>query len=251
MLLVCTRLSPASGSGSAFREASAATPPPGGAIRCLLVSENPTVLSSEVAARIEAMHVDMGSAFKAGQTLVVLDTAIYRAQARRAAVELEAAEKSLAIHHELAEMKSVSELEMVAQEARLAAARAELALHRIHVNLGTIRAPCDGRVVKRIVNPHEYVTPGQPLLEIIDNRLKLQLHVPSLWLRWLKPGIGFEVQVDETGRAYQAEITRLGARVDPVSQTVEVRAAIQGRFPDLLAGMSGVCRFAPPAGEPR
>lgn len=216
-------------------------------IRCLLIPGDSTVLSSEIAAEISAMNVDMGGVFTAGQELVLLDTAIYQAQAQRVAAEFEAAEKSLEIQRSLSEMGSGSEMEMVAAEARLAAARAELNLSRIQVDLGTIRAPYDGRVVSRLANTHEYVTQGQPLLDIIDDTLKLQLHVPSRWLRWLSPGIGFEVQVDETGKTYPARITRLGARVDPVSQTIEVRAGIEGRFPELLAGMSGICRFTLPS----
>lgn len=216
---------------------------PAGEVRCLILSSLRTVLASELAARISSITVDLGQEFKAGQPLVVFDAAMYQAQADRAAAEFDAAEKSLDIHRKLLELESVSELEMVAAESRLATARAELELRNIQTGLGTICAPFDGRVVKRIANPHEYVTPGQPLMEIIDQQLQVQLHVPSLWLRWLKPGIRFNIDVDETGQSYPARITRLGAQIDPVSQTIEVRAEIVGRFPELLAGMSGLCRF--------
>lgn len=212
-------------------------------VRALILSSQRTELASEIAARIKAITVDMGEAFKAGQPLVIFDTAMYQAQADRAIAEFDAAEKSLAIHRQLLTLESVSELEMVAAESRQAAALAELELRRIQVGLGTICAPFDGRVVKRIANPHEYVTPGQPLMEIIDQHLQLQIHVPSLWLRWLTPGIRFQIQVDETGQSYPARITRLGAQIDPVSQTIEARAEIVGHFSELLAGMSGVCRF--------
>lgn len=47
------------------------------------------------------------------------------------------------------------------------------------------------------------------------------------------------MQIDETGKTYPAKFIRIGARVDPVSQSVKVAAAIDGRFPDLMAGMSG------------
>lgn len=217
--------------------------PADGEIRSLLLSSRRTVLASEIAARIKTISVDMGEHFSAGQPLIVFDDAIYQAQAEHAAAVYEAAEKSLEIHRKLLPLDAVSELEMVAAESRLAEARADLNLRHIQVGLATICAPFDGRVVKRMVTPHEYVTPGQPLMEIIDQNLQLQLHLPSLWLRWLKPGAAFEIRVDETGQTYPARITRLGAQIDPVSQTIETRAEIVGRFPELLAGMSGVCRF--------
>ncbi len=73
--------------------------------------------------------------------------------------------------------------------------------------------------------------------------------MPSVWLRWLKVGSGFDVQIDETRKTYPAKFTRIGARVDPVSQSVKVAAAIHGRFPELMAGMSGKVQITPPEGQ--
>ena len=42
---------------------------------------------------------------------------------------------------------------------------------------------------------------------------------------------------------------RIGARVDPVSQSVKVAAAIHGKFPELMAGMSGKVLLNPPEGQ--
>jgi RND family efflux transporter MFP subunit len=215
----------------------------------LIVPARHAVLASEISARIKGMAVDAGERFSSGQPLVVLDTALYQARTQRAAAEYDAAEKSLAIHSKLSALGSVSELEMVTAQGRMEAARADLALEQKQMDLGTINAPFDGRVVTRVTQPHEYVTPGQPLMEIVGRFLKLQLHLPSVWLRWLKPGIGFKVAVDETGQTYPAQITRLGGRVDPVSQTIEVWAQIKGTYPELLAGMSGVCRFEDQGGQ--
>ena len=77
--------------------------------------------------------------------------------------------------------------------------------------------------------------------------LELEFLVPSAWLGWLKNGQRFAVEIDETGKSYPARFTRLGARIDPVSQSIKVGAAIDGSFPELLAGMSGRIRLAPPA----
>jgi hypothetical protein len=57
------------------------------------------------------------------------------------------------------------------------------------------------------------------------------------------------VRIDETGKTYPAKVTRLGAKVDPVSQSVKVVAAIDGSFPELIAGMSGKIALTPPGGQ--
>jgi hypothetical protein len=41
-------------------------------------------------------------------------------------------------------------------------------------------------------------------------------------------------------------LTRVGARIDPISQSVKVTGAIGGHFPELTAGMSGRVLLTPP-----
>ena len=86
--------------------------------------------------------------------------------------------------------------------------------------------------------------PDAPLVNLVgDGPLKLRLNVPSTYLRQLKSGTAFDVAVNETGKTYAAKVTAINARVDAVAQTVELEARIEGRPPELLAGMSGVARF--------
>ncbi|NOQ35479.1 MAG: HlyD family efflux transporter periplasmic adaptor subunit, partial [Methylococcaceae bacterium] len=85
---------------------------------------------------------------------------------------------------------------------------------------------------------------GEPILDIInDSKLTLTLLVPSHWLVWLKEGQSFKVFLDELQKEYPAKITRIGARIDPVSQLIKVKGVIVGNFKELLAGMSGETIF--------
>jgi multidrug efflux pump subunit AcrA (membrane-fusion protein) len=113
-----------------------------------------------------------------------------------------------------------------------------------------VTAPFAGRVAEQKVREQQYVQPGQALLDILDDSvLELEFLVPSVWLQWLRVGRAFEVQIDETRKSYPARFTRIAARVDPVSQTVKVAAAISGRHPELMAGMSGKALLNPPEGK--
>ena len=47
-------------------------------------------------------------------------------------------------------------------------------------------------------------------------------------------------------KTYPARVTRLGGRVDPVSQSIKVIGEITGDAPDLRAGMSGRATMTPP-----
>jgi multidrug efflux pump subunit AcrA (membrane-fusion protein) len=102
-------------------------------------------------------------------------------------------------------------------------------------------------VAEQKVREQQFVQPGQVLLDIFDDSsLELEFLIPSAWLRWVKPGLPLRVSIDETRKTYPARFTRIGARVDPVSQSIKVAATIDGRFPELMAGMSGRIEVSPP-----
>ena len=135
-------------------------------------------------------------------------------------------------------------------EAEAAKARAEVTLMNVSLDKCHIAAPFNGRVVEQKAREQQFAQPGQPLLDILDDSvLELEFLVPSRWLTWLKNGYAFQVRIDETGKSYPAKITRLGAKVDPVSQSVKIVAAIDGSFPELIAGMSGKIALTPPGGQ--
>ncbi|MBI3898152.1 MAG: HlyD family secretion protein [Gammaproteobacteria bacterium] len=72
-----------------------------------------------------------------------------------------------------------------------------------------------------------------------DQERRRKVDLPSKWLAWLKVGSRFNVNVDKLGRGYRARVVRLGARIDPVSQSISLVAQVNGENPELLPGMSG------------
>ncbi|WP_313957476.1 efflux RND transporter periplasmic adaptor subunit [Paraburkholderia sp. BCC1885] len=217
----------------------------GSRIRIQLVARDQVDLSSEVAAKIATLPFRDGDAFRAGQTLVSLDCSLYAAQLHKAQAEAGAASDLLQVDQRLAQLHSVGELEVQQAAAKLKASNAEMAYMQATVRKCVITAPFDGRVSKRSAAPQQFAEAGKPLLTIVDtSHLELKMIVPSKWLVWLKPGHALSVQVDEVGKTYPAKVARIGARVDPVTQTVDVTAALTGSVSELLPGMSGWATFA-------
>jgi multidrug resistance efflux pump len=140
----------------------------------------------------------------------------------------------------LAELNAVGRLELQNSEAEVSKAKADMAFLQATLEKCKVLAPFAGRVAEQKAREDQFVQPGVALLDILDDsQLELEFILPSRWLTWLKPGHKFSVRIDETGRNYPVRLLRLGARVDPVSQTVKAVAVIDGRYPDLIAGMSG------------
>jgi RND family efflux transporter MFP subunit len=214
------------------------------AIRVLIIPEVETIFSSEIAATIKNFTVDFGDHFIRDQELIVFDCQLYNSELKKAEAELLEATKTLETNNRLKQLKSVSDLAVEVSQARVNRSQAEVELRQGMVSSCSVKAPFSGRVLNRSANLFQYVTPGQPLLHVIDDvNLTIQLFVPSNWLSWLKPGILFDVAIDETQKSYQAKLMVLGAKVDQVSQTIEIRAKMTQNHSELLAGMSGTAYF--------
>ena len=249
-------LMPVSG-GSAPSSAVASAPAvkPGGErqdIRAQLSPQRFTTLAAEIGAKVNRLPVSEGGSFKSGQALIVFDCSLQTAQLNKARAALSGAEKTFTVNTRLSELGSIGKAELAVSDSEVAKNRAEVAAMAAMLAKCTVGAPFSGRVSEQKVREQQYVQPGQALLEIIDDSvLELEFIAPSRWLSWLKAGHGFQVRIDETGKTYPAKVLRIGAKVDPVSQSVKLAAAINGKFPELIAGMSGTVLLAAPSGQPQ
>ncbi|MES2534757.1 MAG: efflux RND transporter periplasmic adaptor subunit [Pseudomonadota bacterium] len=217
-------------------------------IRAQLLPRQFTTIAAEIGAKVSRITVAEGGAFKAGQLLLRFDCSLQQELLEKARAEHSAAELTNNANKRLIEMKSIGQIEADLSRVAVSRAAAEVRVQQVVLAKCSIPAPFSGRISEQKVREQQYVQPGQALLDIIDDSvLELEFLVPSHWLGWLRVGQPLQVEIDETRRSYPAKFIRLGARVDPVSQSIKVAAAINGRFPDLVAGMSGKIQITPPA----
>ncbi len=216
-------------------------------LRAQLLPRRYTTLAAEIAAKVQRLSVQEGAAFRQGQVLVSFDCTLPQTQLDRAKASLNGATKTWEANTRLVELNAIGKVELELSEAELNKNRAEVAATAAILSKCRIIAPFSGRVAEQKVREQQFVQAGQTLLEIIDDSvLELEFIVPSKWLAWLKVGYGFTVIIDETTKTYPAKVLRIGARVDPISQSVKLVAAIDGKFPELIAGMSGHVKLLPP-----
>ncbi len=213
-------------------------------VRAQLTAKYSTVLSAEISAAIKQLTIREGERFKKGDLLVVFDCAIQQAQLQKAQATAEGATKTFEVNSRLSELESVGTLDVDLAKAKLGEAKADIALTQAALQKCRIQAPFSGRVVTLPAHEHQYMKVGDPILDIIDDsQLELKLIVPSGWLRKLKPGLAFQVHIDELDQDFPAQIDSIGASIDAVSQTVAVVAHVTGKHSELLTGMSGKAIF--------
>lgn len=246
-LIAIAGVARAASPGSVDTGDAPAAPSAAGALgpRVLVEPLHQAVLSAQIAGRIERLPYHAGDAFHRGDVLARFDCTIYRAKQAAARASLLQASDKLQNDRQLAELKSIGSLDVALDQAAQQRAKAELRVASALVDGCLIRAPYNGRVVARKVHEHESVSVGTPLLQVLDDTgFRLKVIIPSDWLGWVRKGTKFVVHIDDTGRDYPAHVTVIGAQVDPVSQSISVRARIDGSTRGLIAGMGGSADFS-------
>lgn len=202
------------------------------------------VIASEIQALVKRMPFRDGDAFKKGDLLIEFECDKYRAELASAQADLEARQQTVINNEELATLHGIGRLEVEISRAELKKALAVYKRAQIIVHGCRIPAPFPGRVVKTLVHPHESVNPFDDLMNIVNNQqLDIELLLPSTSLQWVKKKSPFMFHIDETQKDYGAEVVEIGARVDPVSQTIRVFGRFNQQPAGVLAGMSGSAKF--------
>jgi len=201
------------------------------------------ILSSEISAKIIKMSLRSGDSFKAGDRLITFDCNLFEAQFRKVKAVVRSAQLQLENNRKLEQRRSIGMLEVKLSEVLLEQRKAELDMVFLNVQRCEISAPWSGRVVKRMSNEHESVELNQELISIVStDQLEVELVIPAIWVQWLKSGMSFVFEVDETGERIKSTILVVGSVVDAASQTIKVRGSLD-YLPSLLPGMSGNAYF--------
>ena len=208
--------------------------------RALVVASQEAVLSSELAARIENIAVKEMQRFNKGDLLIQFDCSLYEAQKDVVSANSNSALIKLKSDEQMLQMRSIGKYELELSISEYEKAKSELRIAELNVDRCQIKAPFDGAVEEVIVNTYETIQPQVELMKIIQTDiLELEMVVSSEWVSWLKIGHPIKVYIDEIQKEFNASISGIGANVDAVSQTIQLKGTITDTSPALLPGMSG------------
>lgn len=202
-------------------------------------------LSAEVApavmARVLEVRVQAGSAVRRGDVLATLDGRDLTARRQQAEAALAAAtalarqaDADLGRARQLFAKQAFTRQDLDAAEARAATARAQAAqaadaLAEARVRLGEteVRAPFDGIVAERRVDPGDTAGPGAPVVVLQDpSTLRLEADVAEHCAAPLAVGMALPVRVGAPPVELTARIEELAPVADPASRTRHVKAVL-------------------------
>ena len=203
-------------------------------------AEAETVISSPIAGQIISIPTRVGTRFNKGEVLIRFNCTENQARAEIAESELTAATEAMEAKIRLQGMNAASEIEVTTAAAQVAKAQAQLNLTKYQVSQCTVTAPFSGFVVRTQGKPYQTTNVGQPLIEIISAGVpKLKLSASAKLFSPIKVGTPLRIPIDETGASYNATVSMVNARIDPVNQSFEMEGRIIGNAAGLLPGMSG------------
>jgi RND family efflux transporter MFP subunit len=217
--------------------------------------------ASKLLARVLEVKVRAGDPVKAGDTLAVLDDRDVRLradQARSALASAEAQAAQAGADHArvkgLFEKQASTQRDLEAAEARAKSAAAQVAQARdavkeAEVTLGeaVVKAPIDGIVAEKLVEPGDTAAPGRPLFTLHDpSSLRLEAQVPESCAAKASVGMAVRARIDALGSEVTATVEEIAPAADPQSRTFLIKAALPPAK-DLRPGTFG--RFLQPCGK--
>jgi membrane fusion protein YbhG len=201
-------------------------------------------VASSLAGRIETVTVTEGDTVKAGQVIVLLDTAALKLQVQQANDAVRAAQAAVTQAKDTGTNADVR-----AAQARLDQARTAVSLAKVQLKYATVAAPHGGTVVSVTANAGENASPGKTLATISDTTdLFVRVFIPETEIGAVKLGQKATITTDSTSNTYpgRVEFVASAAQFTPnnvetkdqrVKLVYEARVRIADPTGELKAGM--------------
>ncbi|MCX6956530.1 MAG: efflux RND transporter periplasmic adaptor subunit [Verrucomicrobia bacterium] len=221
------------------------------AIGTLAPVEGVTV-AADADGTIVKIAAESGTAVKAGDLIIELDTSVEVAQLAAA----EAAASLAKLQHdraaELVAKNTISKSEFDSATAQLNQAGANVAALKATIERKHVRAPFDGRVGIRLVNLGQFVARGRALVPIQKlDPIYANFTIPQRQLSALSLGQKIALKVDAFPKGFEGKITAINSEVDATTRSVSVQATLSNPGEQLRAGMFVQVEVELPAGEPQ
>lgn len=188
-----------------------------------------------VSAYVDTVLVRPGAFVKRGEVLATLDCRGTSAQAQAVAMQaraLDARQKALASESTrmqglvgrgfVAENEAEQKMaQSAAEESQVLAAKAKLLGSSLEVNDCVLRAPFEGEVAQRFVDPGAFIKPSMSVVTLVDrSTVRVSGDAPETDFGIVAPGTKVKVLLISTKKELEGVVSRRSPSADPQTRTV-------------------------------
>ena len=115
--------------------------------------------------------------------------------------------------------------DLAAAQAQITASRAMLQQSAIQLRYTELRAPFDGIITSRNIEPGEMATPGREVISLADlSRVDLKIFVDATEIGMVRPGRDVEVRVDSfPGRTFAGTVSFISSESEFTPKIIQTR----------------------------
>ncbi len=194
-----------------------------------------------VSAYVDEVLVRPGAPVKRGQVIARLDCRNAAEESKAIAAQSRAVEaRHQAVAHEAARVGELlgggfvspneaeqKAAESASKEAELQGSRARLARSALEVDDCVLRAPFDGEVGARAMDPGAFARPGAWIASVVDrSTLRVVLDVPESDFASVAPGTPVKLTILATGASVDARVSRRSPAADRSTRTIHVEVDV-------------------------
>jgi membrane fusion protein (multidrug efflux system) len=217
-----------------------------------------------VSAYVDTVLVRPGASVKRSEVLATLDCRNASASSLAVAAEARAIDaRQKAIAHESTRLNSLldggfvspneaeqKEAQSASEEAQLASQRAKLTVTGLTVDDCVLRAPFDGEIAVRSIDPGAFVHPGTPIVSIVDrDTVRMTFDVPESDFDAVAQKTAVSIQVLATGKTIVGTIARRSPAADPDTRTIHVEVDLDNANHDVPVNTTGEVKIQ--VGQPK
>lgn len=192
------------------------------------------VVAAEVPGVIREIHFDSGNRVQAGDLLIELDVAVDLAELEALKADRKLAEITRDRIRKVLSDNLASRSDFDEAQAELDRAEAQIAAKQAMIRKKAIRAPFDGELGIRQVNPGGFLAAGDPVVELVDlDPIYAEYSLPERYLAQIEDGQRVTLRVQaEPETVFEGVIVAISPSIQPASRSVRIRALLDN--PDRL-----------------
>jgi RND family efflux transporter MFP subunit len=195
---------------------------------------------------------------KRGDVLATLDCRNASASSQAVAAEARAIDaRQQAVAHESARLQTlldggfvspneaeIKSAQSSSEQAQLASQRAKLSATTLQVTDCVMRAPFDGEVATRTIDPGAFVRPGTAIVSVVDrSTIRMTFDVPESDFDLVAPGTVATIRLVATKKRVAGTVSRRSPSADPDTRTAHVEIDLADPKREIPVNTTGEVRI--------